>query len=90
MISLSSRYSFWEARSGFLRFFNLYDKSQPENQTKWGEIDLFRTISKVLIYVLESFSLRFWFEKKCVQIGQITPLLLPLLLSHNLPTPRVH
>ena len=32
----------------FLAFFNLYDKSLPENQTK---IDLFRTISKVLVYV---------------------------------------
>jgi hypothetical protein len=31
--------------------FNLYDKSWPENQTKRGEIDSFRTISKVLIYV---------------------------------------
>jgi hypothetical protein len=38
-------------RSGFLRFFNLYDKSLPENQTKRGEIDLFRIISKVLVYV---------------------------------------
>jgi hypothetical protein len=38
-------------RSGFLRFFNLYDKSLPENQTKRGEIDFFRTISKVLVYV---------------------------------------
>jgi hypothetical protein len=37
--------------SGFLHFFNLYDKSRPENQTKRGEIDLFRTISKVLVYV---------------------------------------
>ena len=63
MISLSSVILFKEARSGFLHFFNLYDKSQPENQTKRGEIDLFRTISKVLIYVHESFSLRFWFEK---------------------------
>jgi len=52
-------FSTLEARSGFLRFFNLYDKSRPENQTKRGEIDLFRTISKVLVYVLESFSLRF-------------------------------
>ncbi len=50
-------------RSGFLLFFNLYDKSRPENQTKRGEIDLFRTISKVLAYVLESFSLRCLFEK---------------------------
>ena len=45
--------------NGFLRFFNLYDKSRPENQTKLSEIDSFRTISKVLVYVLESFSLRF-------------------------------
>jgi hypothetical protein len=37
-----------------LRFFNLYDKSLPENQTKRGEIDLFRTISKVLVYVFGS------------------------------------
>jgi hypothetical protein len=29
------------ARSGFLRFFNLYDKSQPEHQTKRGEMILF-------------------------------------------------
>jgi hypothetical protein len=54
---------FLYARSGFLLFFNLYDKSRPENQTKRGEIDLFRTISKVLAYVLESFSLRCLFEK---------------------------
>ena len=59
MFSLSSVILFKEARSGFLHFFNLYDKSQPENQTKRGEIDLFRTISRVLVYVLESFSLRF-------------------------------
>ena len=32
-------------------FFNLYDKSLPKNQTKLDEIDLFRTISKVLVYV---------------------------------------
>ena len=44
-------------------FFYHYDKSRPENQTKRGEIDLFRTISKFLVYVLESFSLRFLFEK---------------------------
>ena len=31
--------------------FNLYDKSRPENQTKWGEINSFRKILKVLIYV---------------------------------------
>ncbi len=37
--------------AGFLRFLNLYDKSRPENQTKRGEIDSFRTISKVLVYV---------------------------------------
>ena len=59
MFSLSSVAFFLNARSGFLRFFNIYDKSRPENQTKRGEIDLFRTISKVLVYVLESFSLRF-------------------------------
>jgi hypothetical protein len=35
-----------------MRFFNLYDKSRPENQTKRDEIDLFRTIPKVLVYVL--------------------------------------
>jgi hypothetical protein len=40
-------------------FLNLYDKSRPENQTKRGEIDSFRTISKVFVYNLESFSLRF-------------------------------
>ena len=59
MFSLSSVAFFLCARSGFLRFFNLYDKSRPENQTKRDEIDLFRTISEVLVYVLESFSLRF-------------------------------
>jgi hypothetical protein len=32
-------------------FFNLYDKSRPENQTKRGEINSVRTMSKVLIYV---------------------------------------
>jgi hypothetical protein len=42
-----------------LRFFNLYDKSLPENQTKRGEIDLFRTISKVLVYVFCSKRLDF-------------------------------
>ena len=63
MFSLSSVAFFLCARSGFLRFFNLYDKSRPETQTKRGEIDLFRTISKVLVYNLESFSLRFLFEK---------------------------
>ena len=57
--SLSSVAFFLSARSGFLHFFNLYGKSRPENQTKRGEIDLFRTFSKVLVYVLESFSLRF-------------------------------
>jgi len=48
MFSLS-RY----ARSDSCVFFNLYDKSRPqaENQTKRGEIDFFRTISKVLVYV---------------------------------------
>jgi hypothetical protein len=51
MFSFSSVAFFLNARSGFLRFFNLYDKSRPENQTKRGEIDSFRTISKVLVYV---------------------------------------
>ena len=32
-------------------FFNLYDKSLPENHTKRDEIDLCRTTSKVLVYV---------------------------------------
>ena len=57
MFSLSSVilfWHYWNARSGFLRFFNLYDKSLPENQTKRGEIDSFRTISKVLVYVFWS------------------------------------
>ncbi len=45
--------------SGFLRFFNLYDKSLPENQTKRGEIHIFRTISKVLVYVFCSKSIDF-------------------------------
>ena len=40
-----------DARSGFLRFFNLYDKIRPENQTKRGECDSFRKILKVLVYV---------------------------------------
>ena len=48
MFSLSRLFFFG---SGFLRFFNLYDKSRPENQTKRGEIDLFRKILKVLVYV---------------------------------------
>jgi hypothetical protein len=52
MFCLSSVAFFLNARSGFLRFFNLYDKSRPENLTKRGEIDFFRTISKVLVYVL--------------------------------------
>ncbi len=38
-------------KSGFLRFFCFYDKSRPESQTKRGEINFFRTISKVLVYV---------------------------------------
>ena len=53
MFSLSRLFFFGiteNARSGFLRFFNLY-KSLPENQTKRGEIDSFRTILKVLVYV---------------------------------------
>ena len=29
----------------WIAFFNLYNKSQPEHQTKRGEIDSFRTIS---------------------------------------------
>ena len=32
-------------------FLIFTDKSLPENQTKRGEIDFFRTISKVLVYV---------------------------------------
>jgi hypothetical protein len=32
-------------------FFNLYDQSRPENQTKRGESDSFRKILKVLVYV---------------------------------------
>ena len=32
-------------------FFNLYDNSLPENQTKRGEIYPFRKILKVLVYV---------------------------------------
>ncbi len=66
MFSLSSVilfWHYWNARSGFLRFFNLYDRSRPENLTKRGEIDSFRIISKVLVYNLESFSLRYLFEK---------------------------
>ncbi len=47
MFSLSSVNFF--GITGILRFFNLYDKSRPENQTKRGEIDSFRKILKVLV-----------------------------------------
>ncbi len=40
-------------------FFNLYDKSRPENQTKLGEIDPFRKVLKVLVYVFCSKSIDF-------------------------------
>jgi len=56
MFSLSSVILFNMIGVDSCVFFNLYDKSRPENQTKRGEIDFFRTISK-------SFSLCFWFEK---------------------------
>ena len=61
---LSSQKNQLGCSDGFLRFFNLYDKSRPENQTKLSEIDSFRTISKVLVYVLESFRLRFCSERE--------------------------
>ena len=52
MFSLSRLFFFGITNMiGFLRFFNHYDKSRPENQTKRGEIDLFRKILKVLVYV---------------------------------------
>jgi hypothetical protein len=40
---------FWMIWLVFLRFFNLYNKSQPEHQTKRGEMDSFRTISCIRI-----------------------------------------
>jgi len=36
-----------------------------ENQTKWGEIDSFRTISKVLVYVFCSKRIDFRVTGKC-------------------------
>ena len=54
MFSLSSVAFFLNAPEWIPAFFNLYDKSRPENQTKRGEIDFFRKISKVLVYVFGS------------------------------------
>jgi len=81
MFSLSS-YSFSYARNGFLRFFNLYDKSRPENQTKRGEINFFRTISKVLVFVFCSKRIDF---RAILRNTLGTPLFTPLLVMYFLP-----
>ena len=36
---------YWNVRSGFLRFFNLYDKSWPNSWVNFFQIDPFRKIS---------------------------------------------
>jgi hypothetical protein len=50
MLSLSTCFLF-KCSEWIPAFFNLYDKSRPENQTKRSEIDSFRIFLKVLVYV---------------------------------------
>ena len=70
------------ARSGFMRFFNLYDKSRPENQTTRGEINSVRTLSKFLVYVFCSKRIDF---RAILRNTLGTPLFTPLLVMYFLP-----
>jgi len=52
-------------------FFNLYDKSRPENQTKRGEIDFFQAVilpadTCVFLIFTTSFLTVFQFSGVCV------------------------
>jgi hypothetical protein len=83
MFSLSRLFFFGiteNARSGFMRFFNLYDKSRPENQTTRGEINSVRTLSKFLVYVFCSKRIDF---RAILRNTLETPLVTPLSVKPN-------